>query len=157
MTRRMSTSDTIETHGFDTARAKAYFADFLEDPTVDFIDDTFEFDADDLGETSDVLLASEIVAAMMGAPAATLPDAIKAAIKGKPVPSKKLMAKTRVAVRGLLDEKSALRQHWTAAGLEPWLTNVKNLLDRLTGGRLRAARSSEEANAVRRLPAARSS
>lgn len=132
MTRRMSTSDIIETHAFDTARAKAYFADFLEDPTVDFIDDTFEFDADDLGEASDVLLASELVAALMGFPAATLPDAIKAAIKGKPVPNKKLMAKTRVAVRGLLDEKSALRQHWTANGIEPWLTAVKNLLDRLT-------------------------
>ncbi len=133
MTRRMSdTIENIETHAFDTARAKAYFADFLEDPTPEFIDDTFEFDADDLGETSDMLLAAELVAALMGSPAATLPDTIKAAIAGKATPNKKLMAKTRVAVRGVLDANSALRQYWTEHGIEPWLTNVKNLLDRLT-------------------------
>lgn len=128
----MSSTETIETHAFDTARAKAYFADFLEDPTLDFIDDTFEFDADDLGEASDALYAAELVAALMGSPAATLPDAVKAACKGKPVPNKKLMTKTRMAVRAALDAKSPLRAHWEATGLEPWLTNVKNLLDRLT-------------------------
>lgn len=135
MTRAMSTSDTIETHAFDTARAKAYFADFLEDPTLDFIDDTFEFDADDLGEASDTLYASELVAALMGNPAATLPDAVKAAAKGKPVPNKKLLTKTRAAVRGALDPKSALRQHWEAQGPDAfavWHGAVKNLLDRLT-------------------------
>lgn len=128
----MSSTETIETHAFDTARAKAYFADFLEDPTLDFIEDTFEFDADDLGEASDALYAAELVAALMGSPAAALPDAVKAACKGKPVPNKKLMTKTRAAVRGALDAKSPLRAHWEEAGLEPWLTNVKNLLDRMT-------------------------
>lgn len=132
MTRAMSTTETIETHAFDTARAKAYFADFLEDPTVEFIDDTFEFDADDLGEASDVLLACELVAALMGAPAETLPAAVKAATSGKAPPSKKLMAKTRVAVRGQLDAGSALHKHWAEHGIEPWQTNVKNLLSRIT-------------------------
>ena len=132
MTCAMSDSETIDTHSFESPRAKAYFADFLEDPSIDFIDDTFEFDADDLGETTEALLAAELVAALMGAPAATLPAEVKAAFKGKPLPNKKLMAKTRAAVRGALDEKSALHQHWQAAGLEPWLSAVRNLLGRLT-------------------------
>lgn len=125
-------TEIIETHAFDTARAKAYFADFLEDPTLAFIEDTFEYEADDLGETSDALLAAELVAALMGAPAAGLPDEVKAACKGKPVPNKKLLGRTRAAVRTSLDPNSALRRHWEAAGIEPWLSAVKNLLDRLT-------------------------
>lgn len=132
MTRAMSTSEQIETHSFESARAKAYLADFLEDPTLDFIEDTFEYDVDDLGETTEALLAAELVAALMGSPAAAMPEAVKAACKGKPVPNKKLMTKTRTAVRAALDEKSAIRQHWQEQGIEPWLGSVKNLLDRLT-------------------------
>jgi len=132
MTRAMSTSETIDTHGFDNARAKAYFSDFLEDPTLDFIEDTFEFDADDLAEASDMLLAAELVAALMGAPAAALPADVKAAMKGKPMPGKKLLTKTRMAVRAVLAEGSALRSYWQEKGIEPWQGAVKDLLGRLT-------------------------
>lgn len=132
MTRAMSTSDKLDPHGFDNDRAKAYFADFLEDPTLDFIEDTFEYDADDLGETSEALLAAELVAALMSAPAAALPADVKAAVKGKPMPGKKLLTKTRTAVRAALAEGSGLRTYWTEKGLEPWQGAVKDLLNRLT-------------------------
>jgi hypothetical protein len=132
MTRAMNSSETIDTHGFDSPRAKAYLADFLEDPTLEFVEDTFEFDPEDLAETTEALLAAEIVAALMGAPAAGLPDAVKAACKGKPLPNKKVLTKTRMAVRGALAEGSAIRRYWQDKGLEPWLGAVKNLLDRLT-------------------------
>jgi hypothetical protein len=132
MNPRMDASEHIDPHGFDNHRAKQYFADFLEDPTLDFIEDTFEYDADDLGEATEALFAAELVAGLIGAPAAQLPDAVKAALKGKPTPNKKLLNKTRMAVRSILDEKSALRTHWQENGIEPWLGAVKNLLDRLT-------------------------
>lgn len=127
----MST-ETIDTHAFDTPRAKQYLADFLEDPTLDFIEDTFEFDADDLGEATEALLAAELVAALIGSPAPTLPEEVKAALKGKPVPNKKLLNKTRAAVRAALDDKSPLNQHWKERGDASWLVAVKALLDRLT-------------------------
>ena len=127
----MST-ETIDTHAFDTPRAQQYLADFLEDPTLDFIEDTFEYDADDLGESTEALLACELVAALIGSPAKDLPDAVKTALKGKPMPNKKLLGKTRAAVRSVLDEKSALRTHHTEQGTESWLPAVKGLLDRLT-------------------------
>lgn len=126
------TTETIDLHAFDTPRAQQYFADFLEDPTLDFIEDTFEYDADDLSEASDALLAAELVAALIGSPAKDLPDAVRTALKGKPMPNKKLLTRTRTAVRAILDEKSALRTHWTEQGDERWLTAVKGLLDRLT-------------------------
>lgn len=127
----MST-ETIETHAFDTAAAKQYFADFLEDPTLEFIEDTFEYDTDDLGEATEALLACELVAALIGSPAKDLPEAIKLALKGKPMPNKKLLGKTRQAVRSVLEEKSALRVYHTEKGTESWLPAVKGLLDRLT-------------------------
>lgn len=128
----MSTDTIIDTHSFDTAAAKQYLADFLEDPTLEFIEDTFEYDADDLGEATDALLACELVAALIGSPSKDLPENVKLALKGKPMPSKKLLNKTRQAVRSILDEKSALRVHHTEKGTETWLPAVKALLDRLT-------------------------
>ena len=127
----MST-ETIDTHAFDTPRAKQYLADFLEDPTLDFIEDTFEFDADDLGEATEALLACELIASLIGSPAPALPDAVKAALKGKPSPNKKLLGKARNAVRTILDEKSPLHAHWKDHDHATWLAAVKGLIDRLT-------------------------
>lgn len=120
----------IEPHNLESEQAKAYFAEFLEDPTLEFVEDTFEYDADDLGEASDALLAAELIAALIGAPSPTLPADVKAKLKGSP--NKKVLTKARTAVRSVLDEKSPLRQHWQEQGIEPWLTNVKALLNRIT-------------------------
>lgn len=127
----MST-ETIDTHSFETPRAKQYLADFLEDPTLEFIEDTFEYDSDDLGEATEALLACELIAALIGSPSKDLPDHIKAALKGKPLPNKKLLGKTRQAVRSILEENSALRTHHAEQGNESWLPAAKGLLDRLT-------------------------
>jgi len=126
----MSDTEIIDTHSFTSPRAKAYFADFIEDGTLDFLEDTFEYDTDDLGETSDALIAAEIVAGMIGSPAAGLPEDVQKACSD--TPKKKLLTKTRAAVRAALEDDSALREHWQANGLEPWLGAVTDLLDRLT-------------------------
>lgn len=126
----MSDHETIDTHNFTSPRAKAYFDEFIEDGTLDFLEDTFEYDTDDLGETSDALLAAEVVAGLIGAPAAGLPEAVQKACSD--TPKKKLLTKTRAAVRAALEDESALRQHWEANGIEPWLSAVNDLLDRLT-------------------------
>lgn len=128
----MADNDTLDPHLLDSPRARAYFAEFLEDPSLEFVEDTFEFDADDLGEASDALLAAELVAAWIGFPADGLPEDVKAKCGGKTGPNKKLMNKTRAAVRAALDADAPLFQHWATAGLDPWLANVKKLLDRLT-------------------------
>jgi len=127
MSRAMS---TIESHSFDSAQAKAYLSEFLEDPSLDFLEDTFEYDADDLGEATDALMAAELVAALIGAPSPALPADVKAQLKG--APSKKLLNKARNAVRSILDPKSPLHAHWQEAGIEPWLGSVKALLNRIT-------------------------
>lgn len=126
----MSDNDTIYTHGFDNPRAKAYFAEFIEDATLDFLEDTFEYDTDDLGETSDALIAAEIVAGLIGSAAAGLPADVQAACSD--TPKKKLLTKTRAAVRAALEDDSALREYWQDNGIEPWLKAVNDLLDRLT-------------------------
>jgi len=116
-------------HDFSSEQAKAYFADFLEDPSLDFVNDTFEYDTDDAAETAEALLAAEIVAAAIGNPAAGLPAEVVKAIKG--APNKKLMQRARTAVRAALEPTSTLAEAW-AMGPDPTLSAVKNLLERLT-------------------------
>jgi hypothetical protein len=133
MTPRMSTSESIDIHGIDTPRARAYFAEYLEDGTLEFLDDTFEYDTDDLGETADALLAAELLAAWIGMPAPTLPDNIKAACKGRKGPDKKLLTKARTAVRAAIADDAPVRAHFKALGKEDaWVASVRTLLDRLT-------------------------
>lgn len=129
---RMSTSPTTF-DAFTTEQARAYFASWLEDPTADFLNDTFEVDDDDTDELIDALFASEIVAAQIGQPAKTLPEAVLASVKGKPVPNKKLMTKARTAVRAVLAPECVLHAKWQADGLdEAWTAAVQNLINRLT-------------------------
>jgi len=127
---RMENTDSFDTHGFETPRARAYLEDFLADPTLDFIEDTFEYDADDLAEATDALLAAELVASLIGAPAAALPAPVRAACSASP--NKKLLTRARAAVRSALASDAPLRQHWEVEGLEPWLSDVTDLLERLT-------------------------
>ena len=97
----MSDTDTIFTHGFDNPRAKAYFAEFIEDATLDFLEDTFEYDTDDLGETSDALIAAEIVAGLIGSPAAGLPADVRSACCWQPLSERECQALAPMAPRRL--------------------------------------------------------
>lgn len=122
----------IPAHSVDNPRAKAYFAEWLSDPTLDFLDDTFEADADDLEELADALFAAEVLAAVIGSPAAALPDDVKAAAKKLKAPNKKQLTRARAAVRSVLEASSPLRAHWAETGADAELATVKNLIDRMT-------------------------
>lgn len=127
----MTTATTIDT--FATEQARTYFAEWLADPTGDFLNDTFEVDDDDADELTDALFAAEIVAAQIGQPAAGLPEAVKESVKGKPVPNKKLLARARTAVRKAQSTECVLHAKWQAEGTEAaWLAAVNNLIGRLT-------------------------
>ncbi|MCC6621246.1 MAG: DUF4259 domain-containing protein [Deltaproteobacteria bacterium] len=119
-------------HGFDNDGARTYFADFLADPSLDFIDDTFEFDNDDPDEAADALLAAELVAAAIGKPSPALPPEVRDAIKKAKGPNKKVLTRARTAVRAALDPASAIRKHWTEGGAEASVPAVTELLERLT-------------------------
>jgi len=125
-------ASSSRSHGFDTESARVYFADFLADPSLDFIDDTFEFDHDDPDETADALLAAELVAAAIGSPSPALPPDVRDASKKAKGPNKKSLTRARTAVRAALEPTSALRKHWVDNGAETSVAAVNELLARLT-------------------------
>ena len=122
----------IPAHGLETESAQRYFREWLTDPTLEFIDDTFEYDADDVEEAAEALFASELVAATTGRPSPALSDELRAAAKKLKMPSKKTLTRARAAVRAALDAKSALRAYWAASGTDTTLASVSDLLERLT-------------------------
>ncbi|MFO0748395.1 MAG: DUF4259 domain-containing protein [Myxococcota bacterium] len=122
----------VPAHSLESEPAKRYFTEWLTDPTFDFIDDTFEIDADDVEEAAEALFAAELVAATTGRPSPAMSEELKAAAKKIKNPSKKTLQRARAAVRAALDPKSPLRAHWAETGIDTTLASVTDLLDRLT-------------------------
>lgn len=82
-------------------------------------------------EASAALAAAEVVAALLGRPAAELPDEVAAWVVGKKSPAAGLVKKAERAVRRIL-EASELKDLWADSGdSAKWQADVEGLLRRV--------------------------
>lgn len=76
--------------------------------------------------------AAEVVAALLGRPAASLPEQVKAWIAGKPQPKSGLVKKAQRVVKRILKD-SELKELWQeSTDAATWEQGVRDLLQRLT-------------------------
>jgi hypothetical protein len=124
---------------FENDEAMDWFAELEKKPDTSVLKDAFETveeedDEDDFVEASECfegIAAAEIVAALRGKPAASLPEKIAAWVKGRPAPSPGLIKRARRAVETIY-KKSELKELWEEAGkLAEWKPIVKDLMSRL--------------------------
>jgi hypothetical protein len=125
--------------GFENDDAMEWFGELERRPDTSVLKDALETveeedDEDEFVEASEScvgIAAAEIVAALRGKPAASLPEKIATWVKGRPAPSSGLIKRARRAIE-IIYRNSELAELWEEAGkAAQWKSEMKSLMGRL--------------------------